>query len=227
MGVLDDTLGVSIPSINTGSIVSILMYAGVGLVVLIGLVLLCYWIYDRMKYNRTIVIFKKINNRICPVGHDKAKLERIGLAGDYWLKTKKFKKILPRPRIECGVNTFWYYEREDGEWINFSLKDIDEQMREAGAYFTDEDMRLQRLGIEKNLRDRLVKEGFWAKYGTTVMTIVFLLIVTVCLVVLFQKMTGNWSATTQASLAIKDMALAITDMNICGGGGASLVPTNL
>ncbi len=224
MGVLDETLGVSLPSVSGDSIVSILMYGGIGLIVLVGLVFGCYIFYDKMRYNKTIVVFKKINGTPVPVGQDKARFERIGIAGDYWLRTKKSKKILPRPRIESGVNTFWYFEREDGEWINFNLKDIDEQMKKAGAYFTDEDMRLQRLGIEKNLKDRFVKEGLWAKYGNTIMSIIFLLIITVCLVVLFQNMSGAWAGIDSASSSIKDMALAIKDMNLCKGGGGALVP---
>ena len=80
---------------------------------------------------------------------------RIGKAGDYWCKLKKFKKTLPRPRRQVEKNTYWFYEREDGEWVNFTLNDFDDGMKKAGAYFVDEDMRLQRLGIQKNLQERL------------------------------------------------------------------------
>jgi CHASE3 domain sensor protein len=111
-----------------------------------------------------------------------------------------------------GNNTFWFYEREDGEWINFELDDIDAQMRKAGAYFVDEDMRLQRLGIAKNLAERLIKETFWQKYGTTIMLVIFCLVVTICLVVLFQKMQGNWQSAKETAVAIEHMASATEQM---------------
>jgi len=42
-----------------------------------------------------------------------------------------------------------------------------------------------RLGIEKNLQFRFQKEGFWDKYGQTIINAIFYVLVTLMLIVLF------------------------------------------
>jgi hypothetical protein len=106
------------------------------------------------------------------------------------------------------------------------MGDIDEQMKQAGAYYVDEDMRLQRLGIQKNLNNRLTKESFWSKYGTTIMMVIFCVIVTICLVMLFKELRAFPPAMTDASSSIRDMALAVKDLSNCVNGGVVNPTTN-
>jgi hypothetical protein len=165
-----------------------------------------------LRYNKKIVLFKKVGTTIMPVFVDKGWLCRVGIAGDTWLITKKMKKTLPRPRIQMGKNLYWYYEREDGEWINFSLQDFDEIMHKASAYYVDEDMRLQRLGIQKNLENRFKKVTFWQQYGGMIMSLVFLLVITVCLVLIFNRMESAWSKAGEMAQAVKEMANQVATM---------------
>jgi len=215
--------GISIPKIDMASIGNIFVYIIGGVLICGAIVFFVYWYIQQKRWNKKIVLFKKVANRVIPTVHDKGMFERIGQSGDYWLKIQKMKKTLPRPKIEMGKDTYWFFEREDGEWINFEMADIDKQMKQAGAYYVDEDMRLQRLGIQKNLAQRLLKETFWQKYGTTIMLIIFVLIVTIALVVLFQKMTDNWKVATETAKAIEHMASSVEQMskNI---GGSGVVP---
>ena len=119
-------------------------------------------------------------------------------------------------------NEYWFYEREDGEWINFQLADFDEEMKTAGCYFVDEDMRLQRLGIHKNLRDRLQKVTFWQKYGGMIMSIAFILVVTICFVVLFNKMYNMYHNAGIMATEVKTMAQAVH--NLATHQGSGMVP---
>lgn len=181
-----------------------------------------YWFVMWRRYNKKIILYRKVGNTIMPVGIDKGMFQRVGIAGDYVLKTRRLKKTLPRPQLQMGKDLFWFYERLDGEWINFTLGDFDEKMKEAGAYYVDEDMRLQRLGIQKNLAERLQKIGFWAKYGQVIMSVVFMVLVTVCLVVLFRELTG---VVAKLGDAIKAMEhLDITLANIQARSGSGVVP---
>lgn len=171
------------------------------------------WLIKFLKYNKKIVLFRKVGNKIMPVLRDKAMFERVGTGGDYWCRMRKFKKILPRPQIQTEKNTFWFFEREDGEWINFSLGDFDKQLKNnANISYIDEDMRLQRLGIQKNLIARFQKITFWDKYGGTIVFLGFTVIVTVCLVVLFQKMTNAWTQAQMMAAAVRDMAIEVHNM---------------
>jgi len=205
---------------NFSQMGSWLMYFIVAIVIACFLALGVYFLIVHLKFNKKIVLFRKVAGQIIPVFQDKAITERIGLAGDTWLKCKKSKKILPRPKIEMEKNTFWYFEREDGEWINFSLADLDEAMKKAKAYYVDEDMRLQRLGIQRNLKDRFDKPSFWDKYGTMIMGVAFMLIVTICLIIIFNKINDLVKALPQLANALTSLANAIAS------GQSGMVPVN-
>jgi hypothetical protein len=105
--------------------------------------------------------------------------------------------------------TWWFWERADGELINFGLDNVDETFKKAGVYYIDTDMRMQRLGIEKNLRDRFDKQGWWQKYGNTVMGIIFVLFVTIALVVLFSKLVDVSNSLDATAQSVNAMATAV------------------
>ena len=77
--------------------------------------------------------------------------------------------------------------------INVSIENVDEKQRLLGVKFVDTDMRMQRLGIEKNLAYRLQKKNFWEQYGQTIMNVIFYVLITMLLIVLFVqwKNTGE------------------------------------
>lgn len=223
--ILGDAVGGMIPQISGGQILNwglIFMFI---VLIGIGLAVLTIYVLNLIKYNKKIKLFRRVGNQIIPVLQDRGMFARVGNAGDYWCQLKRFKKILPRPRIQMGKNEFWFYEREDGEWINFSLADFDSQMRKANAYYVDEDMRLQRLGIQKNLRDRFQKVTFWQRYGGMIISIIYILVVTICFVVLFQKMEGAWGEAQSMASAVKEMAMEVRNMRLSEGSGASAVVT--
>jgi len=190
-----------------------------GIILLVGGLLAVGTIFlvKKLKYNKKILLFKKVGNQNVPVLMDKAMFERVGSAGDYWCVLQKTKKIIPRPRIQMRKNEYWFYERDDGEWINFSLRDFDEQMRTANAHYIDEDMRLERLGIQKNLRDNFKKVTFWQKYGGMITSFLFILIVSIMFIVLAKEWSGAIQNTSAMASAVKDMAIAISNLQ---GSGA-------
>lgn len=194
---------------NLSRMGSWLVYLLIAIVIACLLALGVYLFIMRLKFNKKIILFRKVAGKIIPVATDKGMLQRVGIAGDTWLRTRKFKKILPRPKIEMDKNTYWFYEREDGEWINFNLNDIDESMKQANSYYVDEDMRLQRLGIQRNLKDRFDKPSFWEKYGAQIMMVIFFLIVTICLIVIFNKMNDLIESLPKLARALESLANAI------------------
>ena len=197
-----------------------LVYFLIAVVIACFLALGVYYLIINLKFNKKVILFCKVAERIIPVAKDKGMVQRIGLACDTGLRTKNFKKILPRPKIEMEKNTYWFYEREDGEWINFSIEDIDKAMKTAKSYYVDEDMRLSRLGIQKNLKDRFDKPGFWEKYGAQIMMVIFFLIVTICLIVIFNKINDLVKALPQLARALESLA------NSIGSHKVGMVPVN-
>ena len=205
---------------NFSRLGSWLVYFGIAVLFAILLALTIYLVMINAKYNKKIILFRKVAGKIIPVGKDKGMFQRIGLSGDTWLRTRKFKKIIPRPKIEMDKNVIWFYEREDGEWINFSMEDIDQEMKKSKSYYVDEDMRLQRLGIQRNLKDRFDKPGFWEKYGAQIMMVIFFLIVTICLIVIFNKMNDLIKALPQLANSLESLANAI------GSQKTGMIPVN-
>lgn len=209
--------GFTMPTFSGASNYVLLIAGALVVTAILGGIFYAAYLY--FKFNQNIVMFEEIKGRVYPIGKDKGMLQRVGTAGDFWLVTKKIKKILPKGKIKMGRNTWWYFIREDGEWINFGLQSLNETMKLAKAYFVDEDMRLQRLGIQRNLTQRFVKQTFWDKHGIAITYAMFIIIVTVCLVVLFQKMEGNWAAAADTAQAIERMAQAVEGLR-----GTGVVP---
>lgn len=179
------------------------------------------WWVVRKSYNKEVWVFKKIGGLPMLNLKDKGKLMAFGMAGDRLLQLQKVKKYLSPPQIQMGKELYWYWEREDGEYVNFSLADIDEVQKKAGAYFVDTDMRMQRLGIEKNLRDRLERKSWLEKYGTIVAGVIFVIMVTVCLVVLFSKLKDVSISIDGMAGSVGKMATAIEKFYTARQGGES------
>lgn len=210
-----------IPSFTGGEIAN---FIGIFLLIIFLGILLAFvgvYVINLLKYNKRVKLFRKIGNNIELAFVDRAMFARVGIAGDYWCKLHKAKKILPRPRIQMERNTYWFYEREDGEWINFSLEDIDKKIGKVNL--VDEDMRLQRLGIQKNLNERFMKVTFWQRYGGMIISIIYVLIVTICFVVLFREMDGAWAGAATMAEAVRDMAVDVRNLGLQTGSGVVAV----
>ena len=214
-----DIMGISVGTGSTATLFTVLAVVGVCVLFMCLFLGGFYLVYMRKTFNKKVVLFQRVGNQIVPTFKDSAKRERVGNAGDFWFVCKKLKKTLPMPNIQMGKNTYWFFERKDNEWINFSLQDFDEIMKKAGIYFIHEDMRLQRLGIQKNLRDRFQKVTWWQKYGGIAVSVVFILVVTVCLVVLFQQMQGVWASAGQMASSVNNMAEAVRNQAVRYGSG--------
>lgn len=162
-------------------------------VVIIGMIgFLIYWRTIKKAYWIIVHVFRLIGNVPTRVAIYSAREIPFGMAGDkLWkvapagmLKIKAI-KWLPVGKIQTAPREFWYYIREDGEWINFSLADLDDIQKKAGIRFVQEDMRLQRLATERLLEQRLMNKTFWEKWGTTVMMIIVFLVIAICMVLIF------------------------------------------
>ena len=228
-GNLVGALGISKFNIGGGTLGTVLLWIFISILFIGIIVAIVVFIVYKRTYNQNIHIYKMIGNRPTLALIDKARVVRMGAVGDSLFQLRKLKKYIAPPTIQISPNTWWYWQRTaDSELINFTLGDVDEQMRKAGVKYVDTDMRMQRLGIEKNLRDRFEKIGFWSKYGATIMGLVFVIMVTIALVVLFSKLVDVSKALESTAGAIQKMAESIDKfyMNTQGGGTSGLVPAN-
>jgi uncharacterized membrane protein len=229
-GNLVQGLGLGGFNLGGGTLGTIFLWIFISLLfvgIIVGIVILV--VYKR-TYSQNIHIYKMLGNKPTLALIDKARIMRMGAVGDTLFQLRKMKKFIAPPTIQISPNTWWYWQRgADSELINFTLGDVDEQMRKAGVKYVDTDKRMQRLGIEKNLRDRFEKIGFWAKYGATIMGIVFVIMVTIALVVLFSKLVDVAKAMESTAGAITKMAESVDKfyMNTQGGGTSGLIPAEV
>ena len=140
------------------------------------------------QFKHKIIVFGLMGNIPQKRWEDKAKEVRMGRAGDFLFYLKSKKRFISPPELQSGPNEWWYWEREDGELINVRPKDMDKEMKTMGLHFIHSDMRMQRLGIEKNLQFRTQKEGFWDKHGDKIINVVFYMFIFLTVVIVFTQL---------------------------------------
>ena len=220
MASFQETLSQAIPQSTMGSLMGAI---GIFFVILLIAVLagvLGYFIIQRKRYNKKIIIFEKINGRWQPSRKDTAMEIKVGDNNDTAFYLRKHKKHLPTPRLQMGNRVYWICIREDGEWINFDLKDIDQQSREAGAKFLDKEVRYATSGLRKLLKERFEKKSIWAQYGIMIASVGFIVILGIMVYLLFDKWIDLANTTNngvkQAGEVIKlakEVLVAVDNVN--------------
>jgi hypothetical protein len=208
-------------------------------VVVLGLIgFIVYWRIVRKQYWIKIHVYRLIGNIPTRTAIYSAKEVPFGMAGDkLWkvapngmLKLKTI-KWLPVGRIQTAPREFWYYIREDGEWINFQMSDQNKISKEMGVKFVQEDMRLQRLATERLLEQRLLNKTFWEKWGTMVMTMILFLVIAVCMVIMFYQWGKlidkfDFIVKTQADVTKIIVRYCGTEAYNVSQGGTGLIPVS-
>jgi len=231
------------PFANAGGGVGGVSLANILIVVVIVfavLGLIGFFIYQQSQKKRywiKIHVFRLIGNTPTRVAIYSAQEVPFGMAGDrLWKVATGFLKMkaikwLPVGKIQTAPKEFWYYIREDGEWINFSLDDLNDIQKKAGVRFVQEDMRLQRLATERLLEQRLMNKTFWEKWGTTVMLVMVFMVVAVCMVVIFfqfSKVIDKFAEVSATNLKSSQILLKVFGENYlnttASGGVTGLVP---
>ncbi len=177
--------------------IGLLIFFGALLIVsLIGIAIFLWIRNKELKY--TIPLYKMIGGKPMEIETYKAKDFKIGYAGDKLWFVPKAKKYIMAGTIQSGRNKFLHFEREDGEWVNFGLDDIDSAMKKAGARYIQSDMRAGRIAISNILEARFKgKESFWEKYGSMITQTIFYLIVSVSMVIIFYQWGGIIDRTNE------------------------------
>jgi len=225
---------------SIGTYGSIALIITLAVVILGGIAFLIYWRSTSKQYWIKIHVFRLIGNIPTRVAIYSAREVAFGMAGDKLWKVapsgmmKMFKAIkwLPVGKIQTAPKEFWYYIREDGEWINFSMEDLNEIQKKAGVRFVQEDMRLQRLATERLLEQRLMKKSFWEQWGSTVMLITLFLVMAICMVIMFYqfgKLLDEFTSVSGVQLETSKILYKTFGDNyinsaINGTGGSGLIP---
>ncbi len=223
-----DIITTRIPDIGVGGVISTLTWFILTIVFGIFAGFVVYLLLRNKSYNKKVVVFQKIGGRFEVVANVRAMLMKIGEAGDTVLYVQKFKKYVPTPSIQAGRNIYWFAEREDGEWINFGIEDIDEKSRELNVYFLDKEMRYARAALQKNLKERYQSMTFLEKYGGLMVWTALCLVIIVGVFLWMDKLIEITAAVdsmlkTSDTIINKADGIMATLDNICSGSGAKSV----
>jgi len=209
--------------IGSGFSIPWVWIAVIFMVFLIGAIVI--WIIFQMRiYNKKIIVFENISGQgYQPVLRDRARVVRLGDAGEEILHLKKKKVYRSAYGRKMGKNTYWFAVGQDGYWYNIVLGDLDAKMGMLDIEPIDRDMRYMHVAVRKNIAERYKKTSFMEKYGSMLMLGIFLIIIIVGIVLLTKRIGEVASATNvaiESSARVMDTAkdiIASLD-NICTGG---------
>jgi hypothetical protein len=217
---------INTPTINAGSGI------GLGVSVILFIVFLAivggigmFLIYNWKIYNKRIVVFENISGQgFQPTYKDKARLIRLGDGGEEILYLKNKKVYRTAYGKKMGKNTYWFAIGQDGYWYNVVLGDIDAKMGMLDIEPIDRDMRYMHVAIRKNIQDRYRKQSFMEKYGTIMMSGLFMVIMIIGIWFLLSKIgeiSSASAAAVEASARVNDASQRILTSldNIIGGSG--------
>jgi len=215
-----------IPNIGNKLSLAVTMITWLILLVIFTVVgiVIAFIVIGKIKYKYTIIIFEKINNRYEITGRDKAKRIPFGDAGDSILYLKKRKKFLPLSSIQTGRNIYWYAIREDDEWINIGIEDINVKSRLLNIKFVDRDMKYARTSMQKNVKERFgERKTFLMQYGGLIAYTGLIMITGIMIFLMFDKfldISSNVNGAIELANKVLDRteSLLAAQDNIASGG---------
>lgn len=212
--------------------VNLMVLLVVGLILILTFGGLIAWFFiTKLLYNKKIVFFEKVGSYFEPVKKDSARILKWGKSGDSCFFTRKTKLFLPTPTLQMGRNVYWYAKRQDGEYINFKMRDLDTLSKEMDIHFLDKEMRYARVSLHKNIEERFKKITFWDKYGGFIAYTILIMVICFGMWLLLDKMNkisdstaGTISASEKVIDKVNNVLTALD--NICPKtSGAIPTPT--
>jgi len=193
------------------------------ILVIVGIVILTWFLARNWKFNKKIIIWEKVDGRWKVNARDRATELRIKNSGDtcfYFLKRKKY---VPRGVIQTGAKIYWYAIREDGQYVNIGMSDIDFTMREAGVKYLDKEVAYARTALQKTFEKRYEGDSWLAKnwpilFGSG---IVIILVVFLWLGIRdYAKVAETGKIVLESAVRVNEASEKILSAlnNICSGG---------
>jgi hypothetical protein len=223
---MGELLGFNIPlnmpkfGVGTGNIYLIAII----FIFIFAIAIVIYVVLQWMTYNRKIIVFENISGLgFQPTFRDTARLVKLGDGGEELLYLRKKKVYRTAYGKKMGKNTYWFAVGQDGYWYNCVLGDIDAKMGMLDIEPIDRDMRYMHVAIRKNIDSSYNKQKFMDKYGSYVMSGIFLIIMLGGIWFLLDKMVQvsdsiNIGVKTATTVVDKAAEILSSLDNICTGG---------
>lgn len=163
----------------------------IGMFIIVGAIF--FWIYYlknvKAEYRQKVHWFEEVNGSTIPLGMDLARELTIPNTNVqvFYIKSKDL--YLPRPRIKMGKDAYWFVIKRNGEIVNFAMKNINDEMKEANLDYDHTDMRyaltnLKEL-IKRNYRDK--SQPWWREYKDVIGLVILIFVLTISFIFIISK----------------------------------------
>lgn len=155
---------------------------------------IAWWWANKKSYNKSIHIFTEVNGMTVPDSQDMAREIVLPFTSVRAFYLRKLKIYLPRPSISTGKDHYWFYVRADGEWLNFTLTSLDQELKRLKLRFDHTDMRMANASLKKLVEKSYKKTNWLKEYAPYIgMAILILMLGIVAFLVVGEagKITGS------------------------------------
>ena len=186
MGFLDNIPGMEgvTSSVDLGSIAGVVgtfILAGF-MFILVAVLLFGFLWYKKQKKldSKKIHWFEEVHAQLIPVDDDIARELTIPGTNIKLFYIKKKDVYLPRPVKRMGNDAYWFCIKNNREIVNFTLKNLNEEMKEGNLDYDHTDMRyaftnLMEL-IKRNYRDK--SQPWWKEFKEVIGLVILIFVMT-------------------------------------------------
>lgn len=164
-----------------------------GIFIFVIIAIIVFFVFKRKKrgkdYNKTIHWFEEVNGSMMPIGVDTAVELTIPNTQIrvFYIKAKEM--YLPRLTKKMGKNSYWLCIKNNREIVNFSMKNINEDMKESNLDYDHTDMRYAMSNllelIKRNYRDQ--SQPWWREYKDVIGLVVLIFVLTLSFIFIISK----------------------------------------
>lgn len=175
-----------------------------------GILGIIIWqIIDKKTFNKNISTFGVRDGHTIPKGVFKAREIMIPNTSIKVFQLKN-KTILPLPTIETGKNAYLFFIRDDNEWINFGLENMNEELKRLKLNYNHVDMRYANSELGNLIDSNYGQSNFWKEYMPWIMSIGFVIIIGIAVYLGADKFAEaafiNSESTEVMAAAMRDFA---------------------
>ena len=230
MGVGDilSQTGIKLPS-GLGANASNFIQGFIVFLIICILVGVATWYFlNKKQYNKYIHLFEEVSGAPIPNGVDRAKeiiLPGTSIRAIYLQKRKVF---LPRPSIQTGAKHYWYFIRNDGEWINVGLENLNERMDKLNIHFDHTDMRMANASLRKLIEKNYKKLNWLKEWAPYIGFGVLILMLGITAFLVIRQANDAVSVLASTASTNKDVVQSLNNIlgsidNVCTGSGIKQV----
>lgn len=159
-----DSLGIDLSGIGAGlssfmqNLIIFLVFAAV-----IGIIV--YFTYNKKVYCEKIQIFEEVNGQALPTKQFLAKEVNIPNTSIKVFQLKQTGMFLPRPTIQTGKSNWIFFIRDDHEWVNVGIENLNKKLTELGLKYNHVDMRYANASLKELIKSNYGDDNWLKKYG--------------------------------------------------------------